>query len=488
MTLKKLALGYITALMLLIFFSPALVSGATDCVVPVEDMQVSSSVVLCAGTYDLGDADGNGAITISADNVVVDCDGAVLNGSRLKDSIGVSNRGFDGVEIRSCEIKNYYHGIRFFSGADNGVISDNILVYNTMDGISIDGSSGNMIAGNNLSFNSGEGTMDGTGVYISSADNNTVSNNVMHSNRYDGVWLHSSSHNIVEGNEMSGGTYAVDLDGKSNFNVIRDNTASRNTYGIYVWADDNLVVFNKAENNKYYGIACDHSARNKVYNNTLRDNGANVNYGIYVRHCRDSEFKNNLVTGSPHGMYFYSSNDNRVYDSTIGSASKYGVYFRDGSANNTFVNTTYGSAGFADKNSSLVRRWPLQVEVSDYFLPVEIARIKITDGHGKTVFEDVMGSDGIVQVDLIEYEQNQSDRIEYNPYTVDVLVRFFHNSTQINVTGPVSIKMMMLQLPELLLKFLVVIVGATCLLGIVRFFYWDKIMEIISSFKKRGEG
>ena len=73
-------LTYKKTLIILVMFLLGATTALAACVVPYENMQITQSTTLCSGTYYLNDADGNGAIQIAADNVVLDCNGAKIVG------------------------------------------------------------------------------------------------------------------------------------------------------------------------------------------------------------------------------------------------------------------------------------------------------------------------------------------------------------------------------------------------------------------------
>src|SRR3989339_1338205 len=58
------------------------------CVTPYEDMTIIADTTLCSGTHSFSDANTNGVIRISANNIVVTCNNTRLQGNNVTDSVG----------------------------------------------------------------------------------------------------------------------------------------------------------------------------------------------------------------------------------------------------------------------------------------------------------------------------------------------------------------------------------------------------------------
>ncbi len=60
----------------------------------------------------LTDCLGNG-LNIGADNILIDCNGSIIDGTSSTNSIGVNNTaGYDNFSMRNCEIKEFYFGLK----------------------------------------------------------------------------------------------------------------------------------------------------------------------------------------------------------------------------------------------------------------------------------------------------------------------------------------------------------------------------------------
>ena len=227
------------------------------CVIPTDDLYINEDTVLCPGVYDIPDAGATGVIIINADEVVLDCNGATINGTGSGD--GIYNYGFDNVTIMNCNVMNYRYGIHVRTHADYNIITNNTVSSNTIAGIELFGSAKyNTITNNTANSN-------GWGIYLVLwADNNTVVNNIANSNKVDGIRLEDSSCG----------------------NIVSANIANLNTKnGIHLEnSNNNKIINNTANDNQQHGIFIDGtSTSNTLNSNTFCNNnqaGGNY-YDIY---------------------------------------------------------------------------------------------------------------------------------------------------------------------------------------------------------------
>ncbi len=157
-------------------------------------------------------------INIGADNIILDCNGHVINGSGVFDTSGISNGrpdlfpleiilGFDNVTIRNCIIENFNTGVTLWY-ASNTKIKGNSISKSNM-GIYIQSSDGNILEKNSISKNS-----DGISIYNS--DNNIIVNNNISSNAYNGIFVltffepdkHSENNNFSYNDIYNNGHYS----------------------------------------------------------------------------------------------------------------------------------------------------------------------------------------------------------------------------------------------------------------------------------------
>jgi len=85
------------------------------------------------------------AISINCDNCVLDCNGAIINGTGYGQ--GIVNDGHDNITIKNCYVNNYNIGIDFVNDSDNNHLTDNHACGNNID-IHLSSDSNNNIGDN----------------------------------------------------------------------------------------------------------------------------------------------------------------------------------------------------------------------------------------------------------------------------------------------------------------------------------------------------
>jgi parallel beta-helix repeat protein len=125
------------------------ISGKKPCVIPHDDMYINEDAVLCRGTYSIKDAGTQGVLIINASNIVLDCNGAVLNGIDKTGYAIISFGWNDNVTIKNCKIINYDYGI-YLNYAHNNIIMNNEIQDMGHYGITLTFSSSNIIFNNTI--------------------------------------------------------------------------------------------------------------------------------------------------------------------------------------------------------------------------------------------------------------------------------------------------------------------------------------------------
>ena len=258
----------------------------TPCSTPTDDLYINSDTTLCPGVYNIPDSGAEGVIIINASNIVLDCNGATINGTLTGSDYGIYSRSFDNVTIKNCNAMNYQHGIE------------------------LEMSSNSTITDNNLSSNR-------YGIYLFSSDDSIITNNNANSNRYKGIGLADSSNNLVTNNNANANEDGIFLGSFSSNNRIEGNNASSNRQaGIYIYGDSSSNDFsNNKINNNLYGIylgpcicpTCSHYCPGGNFNNTIKANEISSNeVGIFSNQS-DSMIELNIVCNNIE-LDFNSSN------------------------------------------------------------------------------------------------------------------------------------------------------------------------------------
>ncbi|MCC7552719.1 right-handed parallel beta-helix repeat-containing protein [Candidatus Micrarchaeota archaeon] len=122
-----------------------------------ENYFVNQDVTLCRSTYDISRDIG---LRINAPNIILDCNGSILNGVGALTAIYNDVLSGTNVTVKNCIIQNFETvGIDFVNGADEGKILNNTLIDNS-----------------------------GIGIEIADSQNCLVEDNIL-INNYGGIWL-----------------------------------------------------------------------------------------------------------------------------------------------------------------------------------------------------------------------------------------------------------------------------------------------------------
>ena len=336
-------------------------------IIPIDNLYISSDTILSPGVYNISDSGEPGVIIINADNVVLDCNGATINGTS---GIGIFNPGFDNVTIKNGTVQNYETGI-LLSESDNSTVSNNTVSHSSNQGISIEGSQYCDVYDNRVSFSGDRGITFGGGgnntaynntVYNNGAfgaieaiysDNNEIYNNRVYYNEWGIATNHGSGNQIYE-NTIYGNELGVYLDWPSTNNRVFNNNISSNSAGIKTNhnSTDNMIAHNVLFSNAHAGIHIE------TDRNTVTSNKANKNrIGIYLAYSHDNNLTNNNASlNSFEGISLANSKNNTIANNTLLSNSYYGIVLWDFSDENTVINNTisggeYGIClGYSDKN------------------------------------------------------------------------------------------------------------------------------------------
>ena len=230
----------------------------------------------------------------------------------------------------------------YLDNADYCNISGND-VYGNDDGITLSGSSNNMLKTNTVSSNADDGIR-----LHSSSNYNTLTENIANSNN-DDICLDGSSNNTLTNNTVKSKTgYGIDLCSSSNNNTIENNIVNLNSggdiessYGISLRYDCNynMLTNNNCSNNRYgifLGVWINY---NTLTNNTVN---SNYEYGIILSGSNNNTLENNNCSNNRYDGIILWSSSNNTLKSNIVSNNRYGISL-DGSSNNALTNNTVNS-------------------------------------------------------------------------------------------------------------------------------------------------
>ncbi|MDQ1253873.1 MAG: trimeric autotransporter adhesin [Euryarchaeota archaeon] len=172
---------------------------------------------------------------------------------------------------KSCTLENNiisgnWYGISL-DGSSSDILNSNIVSSNLGTGIYLRNSAGNKLTGNTFSYN-GE-----IGIWLKDSSNsNTLTGNTANSNFKSGFLLDNQCiGNVLSDNKIeANGEHGMYLNSASNSNTLKNNTINSNTiYGIYLSASGNNQVTdnNRIINNGGCGISLINSNYNRIFSN-----------------------------------------------------------------------------------------------------------------------------------------------------------------------------------------------------------------------------
>lgn len=317
--------------------------GQRPCVLPYDGMQITEDTLLCPGTYTIKDEDSQGVINIGADNVILDCNCAVLDGvdggsysSLMGFGIRVSG---DGVTVKDCTLRNYQFGI--VTNGDSVIITGNKLDEIEERGIWLNyGASNNYVINNELS------NCDYAGIIsYSSTGGNVIAENTIEDGEY-GIYLKSGENNLVYDNDVFDNKYGLHSEAQSNRIIGNNFTWTSTSYGdwgvVFEDSHENLFADNHVQG-PYNGIRLDDSNNNVLSRN-------NITYSVYNGVLLEGGSGDNNITGnniskhSRRGVFIdgYGSN-NIIYNNTISENGYDGItleYYCSGTCVSYLENTT----------------------------------------------------------------------------------------------------------------------------------------------------
>jgi parallel beta-helix repeat protein len=329
---------------LIVLFSFS-ISYATD----ISSCQTLSSTDTYTLTQNV--ASGNTCFNMSADGVVLNCQGYTINYSQSASGHGILfTSGIDSVTIKNCIIEQ-----GGTSSSSNGIFLDhntnsyNVIHNNTIrtygsgsETIHIDGGDYNNITSNNLST---QGTSLANIDLDDGADNNIIESNVINSSTTSignivGINLETvdAASNIIRFNTIflsdagSGQNPGINVEDANN--IIHNNNITSGSEGIYLensWADNNEVFNNTVTANRSYAMAVHASASgNSIYNNFFNGTKGSINMEGTLANIWNTTQESdtdivNIMGSNQIGGNFYANSTHNGFSQTCTDADEDGI-------------------------------------------------------------------------------------------------------------------------------------------------------------------
>lgn len=388
----------------------------SGCAMPQDDMVITTSTVLCPGSYSITDVAADGLIMIEASGITVSGNGTTITGDGS--GYGVEIIQQSNVTVQNLTLDNYSRGVVISNddAGGNNIIRNMTLRNMTSYGIHTLRTAGNQILNNTMT---GNGDM---GIRLYNTDGTLIQENTIQDNAGTGVYIlggSDSANNVLMENQFCGNTMDIYNDGTNtsgNFNtcdvvslyaddgqanncdfgcsgcrrvednleITADTVLCRDTYTV----TDNLpsgVIQIKADNvtlagngstiissSSGNGYAVDSDGFNNVIIKDLTLEGFFI--GINLENGTGGQLLGNRVDSCAAGIRLWNADDSLVRNNIATACSQGGIMLTQGATGNTVDNNTmvgnmtygfrnvYGSSGLLT-NSILWDNTPGQVEI-----------------------------------------------------------------------------------------------------------------------------
>jgi len=269
--MRTKALGFLFSIFLILFF----ISNAYACDYIITDCQnlTEQGKTYCL-VNDIIDSDASTCMNILANNIVLDCQGHIIDGMDVLPTFGIYTN-YDNITIRNCVVTDWYTGVRIDCKPTGEAPYSTTLT--------------------NIVANSNEWGMNICSTY------GIFTNLTANYNDRNGIYFGYSEHDMI--------------------NNITANYNRR--YGIYVGGENSSVANGVANYNGDVGFYCDGCLYTSVVNITANFNWAGVLLNIYSKF---NNLTNIIANSNSDGIYIYKSGSNVVSNSKFENNTECGLY------------------------------------------------------------------------------------------------------------------------------------------------------------------
>lgn len=379
------------------------------------------------------------------------------NGNHSGLWIGTTNESI----IRGNTFSNNYIGV-FMLSAANVVFSNNTVLASNSTGAHIEAYTGfqigNYISGNNISGSP-------TGIYLKSVQNTQILSNRISSSAY-GIRLNFSNSSTISGSNISA-PVGIYLD-NSHSNSVSSANISATGYGVYLnFSNSNTISGSNIS--APIGMYLDNSHLNSISSANIfaSEHGVYLNFSnsttissstvsapssLYLGFSDSGTFSFNKFSSTQHGAYSHFSSSNFFLSSNLSSPT-YGLFMNASSARFEGSNVTQNASLFnssatflgsyfdflnLDALSNITRMWHPPIYIWNATAPLSGANFSASDPFG-TILSVLSDSNGRVFLNLTQYFQNSTDRLNYTPHNLTIFrgaLRFlspysFENESQV---------------------------------------------------------
>lgn len=273
--------------------------GPGGCVYPEEDLVLTFSATLCNGTYYLNDTNKNGGITISGNNIIINCNQTELSGSNLDQSQGIKIDNSNNVTLSGCILKKYNSDI-FTSGSANNIIIKNNNIHNAAHT--------GILSYGNYNLNISNNTFINASIYLSSNQNGIIEFNNFYcqdfgcGGRNEAIFTTNTNNSFIHNNTINQSQLGIYIYSNNKYFQIQKNQIFNTDRGLVI--RDNKNSFSKIEENNFYNNTNDYdkynldiqirnsSFINISYNTILKS----IDSSIVITSSNDLNINNNAIT------------------------------------------------------------------------------------------------------------------------------------------------------------------------------------------------
>ncbi len=200
---------------------------------------------------------------------------------------------------------------------NNNIIYNNIIK-NCDSGIYLNNTKNNIIEKNFL---------NNSGIYLKNSSNNFISTNIITNSKTAILILRKSINNTIEKNDLISNDCGLSLNSNSDFNDINNNNFINNEWeGIRVESNNNLIFYNKFENNKHYGLQInDNAINNSIKYNTF----SKCKIGIGIYYTNNITIQSNRFISNSTVINVQDSNDTKIFENDIDYNRSLNFHYND---------------------------------------------------------------------------------------------------------------------------------------------------------------
>jgi parallel beta-helix repeat protein len=224
------------------------------------------------------------------------------NNASHNENYGIFLERSSGIEVIGNNASNNDYGI-YLKYSNQNNISDNRMIEN---GIFISGNL--LIHWNSHNINTSNIVNNKPVYYWKDQMGGTIPNGA-------GQVILANCMNIIITNQiLANSSVGIEIGFSSN-NYIKSNNISSNLFGIYLYkSNENNISLNDANNNIEYGIYLSSSNENNISHNNI---SINTKDGIYLYISNNNEIADNYIFSNDYGISLFDTIGNKIYNNTL---------------------------------------------------------------------------------------------------------------------------------------------------------------------------